>query len=209
MDGGPVTAVAVLFARADSIYKQLPGVDVYDEARDARTWAGGAPVVAHPPCRAWGRLRRLARPLPHEKSLAILAVAHVRRYGGVLEHPEASTLWIEAGLPRPGAGMDGFGGWTLPVDQFWWGHRARKATWLYIVGIEPAALPGIPFDIGHPPCVVTQPPARKGQRRVRKGDAGWRPELNRAEREATPPRFASWLVDLARRCSASGVRPRA
>ena len=35
--------VAVLFARADSVYKTLPGVDVWDEARDARQWPGSGP----------------------------------------------------------------------------------------------------------------------------------------------------------------------
>lgn len=49
--------IAVLFARQDSIYKTLPGCDVWDIERDARKWPGGCPVVAHPPCRAWGRLR--------------------------------------------------------------------------------------------------------------------------------------------------------
>jgi hypothetical protein len=48
--------VAVLFARSDSHYKALPGVDVWDSERDARKWLGGSPVVAHPPCRAWGAL---------------------------------------------------------------------------------------------------------------------------------------------------------
>jgi hypothetical protein len=33
--------VAVLFARANSNYKRLPGVEVYDLARDARTFQGG------------------------------------------------------------------------------------------------------------------------------------------------------------------------
>lgn len=46
--------VAVLFARADSTYKTLPGTDVWDIERNAKLWPGGAPVVAHPPCRAWG-----------------------------------------------------------------------------------------------------------------------------------------------------------
>lgn len=55
--------VAVLFARQDSTYKALSGVDVYDIDRDARTFQGGMPVVAHPPCRAWGRLRAFANPL--------------------------------------------------------------------------------------------------------------------------------------------------
>ncbi|WP_255347922.1 hypothetical protein [Xanthomonas sp. NCPPB 1128] len=38
--------VAVLFARADSVYKTLPGCDVYDMERDARTFAGGMQVAA-------------------------------------------------------------------------------------------------------------------------------------------------------------------
>ena len=77
--------VAVLFARADSVYKTLPGVDVWDEARDARQWPGSGPAVAHPPCRAWGRLRAFANPAPHEKDMARFAVAKVREFGGVLE----------------------------------------------------------------------------------------------------------------------------
>ena len=95
--------VAVLFARADSCYKALPGCDVWDAERDARRWPGGCPVVAHPPCRAWGRLRHFAKPRPDEKALALWAVEQVRKFGGVLEHPASSTLWPAAGLPAPGA----------------------------------------------------------------------------------------------------------
>ena len=85
--------VAVLFARSDSVYKTLPGCDVYDMERDARIYDGPHPVVAHPPCRAWGRLRVFASPRPDERNLARLAVAMVREFGGVLEHPAGSTLW--------------------------------------------------------------------------------------------------------------------
>ena len=56
--------VAVLFVRSDSVYKQMADVDCYDIDRDARTWPGGCPVVAHPPCRAWGLLRQFAKPRP-------------------------------------------------------------------------------------------------------------------------------------------------
>jgi len=35
--------VAVLFARSDSNYKAIPGCDVYDIERDARTFGGGCP----------------------------------------------------------------------------------------------------------------------------------------------------------------------
>jgi hypothetical protein len=173
--------VAVLFARRDSVYKTLPGCDVYDIDRDARTWPGGCPVIAHPPCRAWGGLRHFARPRPDEKALALFAVDQVRRNGGVLEHPTASTLWAAAGLPRPGGThRDSFGGWSLQVLQFWWGHRANKSTWLYIVGCEPANLPDFPLILGKASCVVERIPK-------------W-------EREATPPKFAEWLFKLAQKC---------
>jgi hypothetical protein len=104
--------VAVLFARADSHYKALPGVDVWDIERDALKWPGGHPVVAHPPCRAWGKLYYFAKPRPGEKDLALFAVKQIRRYGGVLEHPKDSKLWPAAGLPHPGH-IDEFGGLDL------------------------------------------------------------------------------------------------
>lgn len=191
--------VAVLFARRNSVYKQLPGCDVYDIDRDARNFAGSAPVVAHPPCRAWGRLRRQANPRPDEKELAIFAVEMIRKNGGVLEHPEASTLWPAAGLPEPGA-RDAWGGHTLCVNQSWWGHKAEKRTRLYIVGVEPKELPAIPLTMHEPSHIVAQSGRRKdGTRRPRR-----RPELTKAAREETPPDFAAWLCELARRAKPSG-----
>ena len=40
--------VAVLFARADSTYKTLPGTDVWDIERNARLWPGCAPADTPP-----------------------------------------------------------------------------------------------------------------------------------------------------------------
>lgn len=180
--------VAVLFAREDSCYKALPGVEVFDAERDARTYDGPWPVVAHPPCRAWGRLRAFAKPRPDERNLGRLAVALVREFGGVLEHPAGSTLWPAQNLPRPGE-RDAFGGWTLAAPQKWWGHRAEKATWLYVVGCEPRDQPDMPLVLGEAAYVVQS----------RKRD-DYRPHITKAEREHTPPELASWLVELANRC---------
>ena len=195
--------VAVLFARSDSIYKDLPGCDVWDIDRDARRWPGGVPVVAHPPCRAWGRLSHFAKPRDDEKALAFWAVHQVRTHGGVLEHPKASKLWAAAGLPEPGQ-KDEFGGWTLPIVQSWWGHRAEKATLLYIVGCVPAQLPDIPLRLGDASHVIAQGRTRSDGERLVKGMAGWRPEVTKAEREHTPPALAAWLCELARRCVPGG-----
>lgn len=188
--------VAVLFARADSFYKRLDGVDVFDAERDARNFRGCGQVVAHPPCRAWGQLRKLAKPRPDEKDLARFAVDAVRLRGGILEHPRGSTLWQEEGLPGPRAGVDAFGGFTLQVAQLWWGHKAEKWTWLYVVGADRRAMEAdIPFRMEYPSHVVT---SSSGQR---KRGGMWRlPELSKAEREHTPPALAQWLVKWAGRC---------
>ena len=37
--------IAALFVRADSIYKQLPGVDAWDAERDGLRWPVGVPAV--------------------------------------------------------------------------------------------------------------------------------------------------------------------
>ena len=183
-----MTPVAALFVRADSCYKQMEAVDCYDIERDARLWLGGCPVVAHPPCRAWGRLRQFAKPRPDEKQLAIDVLAHVRKYGGVLEHPAESTLYGYCGMPRPGQFPDDFGGWSMEIQQFHFGHRAEKATWLYIVGANPDDIPAIPRREGRATHCVRP---TKSYPRL--------PSITKAEREHTPPELAAWLVELARR----------
>lgn len=172
-----MAGVAVLYAKKGSVYHSIPGVDVWDEARDARLYPGGLPVIAHPPCRAWGRFAQWAKPALHERDLAFHALASVRD-GGVLEHPRASKFWKAGHMPRPGEPPDKFGGYTIEVNQVDWGHRAIKPTWLYIVGVPPDRLPEMP-----PPGVAVTSVERM-----------WR-----GEREATPLRFASWLVQLANR----------
>jgi hypothetical protein len=148
--------------------------------------------VAHPPCRAWGGFAFRANARPDEKNLARLAVALVRAFGGVLEHPKSSRLWADQNLPGLGK-TDEHGGFTLPVCQHWWGHRAEKSTLLYIVGCCPGSLPAMPIKLGRAEYVI--------------GDVGRasngtkRPEISKAEREQTPLAFAQWLVEVARRCA--------
>jgi hypothetical protein len=136
--------IAVLFARNDSRYKDFDFYDVYDIDKDARTYCSTLPVIAHPPCRAWGILSHMANPREGEKQLAFLALAQVRLNGGVLEHPSTSRLWKEANLPLENQFPDDFGGFTIEIDQYDFGHVAHKNTKLYICGIKIKDLPQLP-----------------------------------------------------------------
>ncbi|MBT3041996.1 MAG: hypothetical protein KME67_03970 [Candidatus Thiodiazotropha sp. (ex Codakia orbicularis)] len=177
--------VAVLFARSDSNYKEISDCDVYDIERDATTYAGGMPVIAHPPCRAWGRLRHFAKPRPGEKELAFFAVEQVRRNGGVLEHPAYSTLWDAAGLPKPGESDEW--GFTEHVNQFWWGHKALKPTWLYICGVDRSKLPAHNLVLGEPQYVIASSKKKT-----------WKKSLTKSLREHTPPEFCRYLLNIAK-----------
>jgi hypothetical protein len=141
----------------------------------------------------------MAKPRNDEKALAIFAVEQVRRWGGVLEHPAASTLWQACDLPEPRQ-IDKFGGWTLPILQSSWGHRADKATRLYIVGCSARNVPNMPYIMGRAPCTIGTSGRRVDGKRTQPGEQGYRPEVTKAEREHTPPMLCEWLVELARRC---------
>jgi hypothetical protein len=114
-------------------------------------------------------------------------VGQVQAWGGVLEHPAESTLYAHCGLPLPGRSPDRFGGWTAEVRQCDWGHRAEKATWLYVVGMHPDELPALPARREATHCIRPT----KSYSRL--------PSVTKAEREHTPPELARWLVEVARR----------
>lgn len=173
--------VAALCVSGRSIYKQLEGVEVWDMKRDCRTFAGGMPVVCHPPCRSWSAfVSHQAKPPPGEKELGLLCAEWLKRCGGVLEHPAHSRLFAAAGLPMPEAPTAGAFLWTLEVWQCWWGYPMRKATWLCFAGVDPKAVE-LPFQLH-----------RQGFDHER------HQRLSSAARSRTMPEFASWLVGVAR-----------
>ncbi len=146
-----MTQIAALFVEHGGVYFGLPDVDAWDEARDARDYDGSTPVVAHPPCARWGRYwggapttwPRLK--LGDDGGCFGTALHAVRKWGGVLEHPEGSHAWraFDLNLPPKNGGWvfaDFEGGWTCCVEQGHYGHRARKATWLYAHGFAPPPL---------------------------------------------------------------------
>lgn len=184
--------VSVLFARADSIYKDL-GVDVWDIERDARKWQGGNPIIAHPPCRAWGQLSHMAKPRPDEKELAIWSINKIREFGGVLEHPRASKLWKHMNLPF-GKEIDEFGGYTICINQSWFGHKAEKKTLLYICGVPQSELPIMPMNFNAIEYCVTSSIRRSDPRSTKK-------RIGLKDREGTPLELALWLIEVAKKCN--------
>lgn len=194
--------VAALFVETGGVYFGLPDVDPWDEARDARKYAGPWPVVAHPPCERWGRFAGDRR--GDDGGCFAAALRLVRTYDGVLEHPAGSYGWEDFNIraPRAGRGWESAsdGGYVCSVEQGHFGHRARKATWLYAFGVE---LPELPWG----PSTV--PPTRKGaearteEERRRAIKTGIVQNLSRKQRRATPPAFRDLLLSIAR----SAVRP--
>jgi hypothetical protein len=136
--------VAALFVDPGGVYAGLEGVEVWDEARDARLYAGPWPVVAHPPCARWCSLAFLNQHLHgyqigDDAGCFAAALEAVRGFGGVLEHPAGSIAWQHFDLPRPTTRAGWTRslydvGWTCELEQSAYGHRARKRTWLYYVG---------------------------------------------------------------------------
>ena len=126
------------------------------------------------------------------------ALFDVRRWGGVLEHPEASHAWRWFGLnapPKSGGWIvagDGIG-WTCCVEQGHYGHRARKATWLYAVGCE---LPSLLWGKSAATAKLDHGFHSTEERR-RAIKTGICQRLSARQRAATPPEFAELLIGIA------------
>lgn len=197
--------VAALYVEKGGPYFTMPGVDPWGVERDARTYAGPHPIVAHPPCGPWGELRHLYKGSEHD--CAPSALTMVRTWGGILEHPHRSKLWPAAKLPDPGAGPDAFGGFTVEVDQCAWGHVARKRTRIYVVGIDRVRVEATIRTGGEPTHWVAG--SRKGRTGI--GSGGVAPPhikfCSAQQRRRTPPLFAEWLVALARSAWSFGWDP--
>lgn len=181
--------IAALYVQKGGVYYGLPNVDPWDEERDARKYAGPWPVVAHPPCARWGRYwygspsgtKRFQK--GDDGGCFAAAWAAVKKWGGVLEHPQGSGAWAAFGIPYPP--RDGGwvqcldGGWTCCVEQGHYGHRAQKATWLYAFGFRP---PSLRWGRSEP------------ERKLKRGVTE---HMCHRERAATPIPFRDLLIAMA------------
>jgi hypothetical protein len=197
--------IAALFVETGGCYFGLPDVDPWDITRDAREYPGHHPVVAHPPCERWGRYwsggpsARVRRQKGDDNGCFAAALAAVRLWGGVLEHPEASHAWKHFGLskpPRSGGWIaaDEMGGRTCCVEQGWYGHKARKLTWLYAIG---TALPDLKWGRAPGDFVRLNVGFHSAEERRRAIKTGACQRLSKRQRAATPPEFRDVLLSIA------------
>lgn len=189
--------IAALFVETGGCYFGLSHVDPWDETRDARTYPGPHRVVAHPPCERWCQMApvnqaRYGHRVGDDDGKFAAALNAVRMWGGVLEHPAFSLAWAAFDLPRPpttGGWVRGFcGGWSAHVEQRHYGHRARKATWLYCFGIDP---PVIRWGRGAPPEAWIS--ADRPRSELAKLGIG---QLGKREAKATTREFRDLLIAM-------------
>lgn len=203
--------VAALFVETSGCYSNLENCDPWGINRDARKYTGPHPVVAHPPCQRWGRYwsggpsARVRRILGDDDGCFESALASVRRWGGVLEHPEASHAFKRFGLGSPNKAGQwhvselGRDAWVCCVEQGHYGHPARKATWLYYVGANPTDLiwgksSGIRLDEGFHSKAERDAARAAGRKPIKR--------LSTAQNLATPIAFRDTLLSLARNSNA-------
>jgi hypothetical protein len=183
--------IAALFVETNGVYFGLPDVDPWDKERDARLYAGPWPVVAHPPCERWSQMNnvnaaRWGYKLGDDGGCFASALASVRTWGGVLEHPAETAAFRAFGIPRPLRG-----GWTRTIDNDWtaevcqaaYGHRATKRTWLLC------------HDCALMPSLVWR--RVRGTHQIGGFDVTL-PQLPKRERARSPEAFRDLLLDMAR-----------
>jgi hypothetical protein len=107
-----VYLVAALWLLPDTVYRNIDGVLCFDERRDAYTYAGPHPIIAHPPCGPHGRYHHRSR---QDRQAGYHALTLADTYGGVVEQPASSRLFRGGELVR----------------QHDYGHPSEKLTRLY------------------------------------------------------------------------------
>jgi len=201
--------IAALFVEPDGAYSNIPGVDPWDESRDARNYPGPWPIVAHPPCQRWGRFWHGSTRRPHQYKLGDdggcfkSALISLYAWGGVLEHPMDSHAWAHFGPlnppPRKGGWIHaGDGGWTCCVYQGHYGHFSGKGTWLLVHGVAEQDLPELtwgPCEQRLHPKALEKYGYEKARRIGMMAMVGGKDKTK--IRNGTPPEFRDILLAIA------------
>jgi hypothetical protein len=200
--------ISALFVATNGPYFGIPDVDPWDIQKNAKNYVGSNLVIAHPPCERWGRYAR-GGPNPRARRFEIgddggcfeSALKNVRRCGGVLEHPAGSHAFTRFQIPKPPrsgwSSPDSFGGRSCQIDQGNYGHKAKKATWLYAIL---AVFPELDWSKAQNKMKLEDGFHSKSEARRIRTSAGYQPikRLSKIERIHTPTAFRDLLLSLVR-----------
>lgn len=128
--------ISILCVARKSNYFNIPDLDLWTEERNAYLFNGNNPIIAHPPCAQWSKMRAFSRPDKVAKNLALFCWEYVNQNGGCLEHPQGSALFKYVGANRSQ---------IVSINQNWFGFPSRKTTYIYFAKCEPERYP-LSFD---------------------------------------------------------------
>jgi hypothetical protein len=174
--------ISILCAKKNSLYKTIPGIDVWDEDRDAYFFTGSNPVITHAPCAQWSRMRNFAKDDPDQKELAYFCLTKIIRNGGIFEHPAGSSFFKQAGLTKN----------IYSVDQSWWGFPAVKRTYLFFHECRPLSFP---FPSETPSKIVNTQLRKNGSRHKKQDQFKSSRMIPKSMNSTTVLPFAKYLID--------------
>lgn len=175
-----------LFIDKNSLYKNH-NFDCYDEDRDALTFINSEnkPIICHPPCRLFSKMRSFSKASFNERILAFYAIGAVRKYGGIVEHPEGSNLFKLTKCDLNG-NIDNYGGFLRKYFMSDFGFPARKPTLLYFVGISPKEVPSQPLNFNRIEFTIS---SSKSIKKTGKK------EINKKIRAQSPSEFIEFIYE--------------
>ena len=112
--------IAALFVLSNGPYAEVPGVDLWDQARDARRYDGPYRIVAHPPCERWGRYCWINADFEGGWTCCV--------YQGNYGHRAQKATWLYAvGVPLPSLKWGGSGQRIRLDDGYHSAEERRRA----------------------------------------------------------------------------------
>lgn len=202
--------ISALYIEKNGCYFHVPGVDPWDEERDARLYNGPYPVIAHPPCQRWGKMwmgspshvakTGIRKKKGDDEGCFAAALVSVRKWGGVLEHPYGSHAWPHFYLNKPSRKggwikADEYGGYTCCVEQGRYGHWMRKPTLLYAVR---CALPELLWGVSEPSYPAWAVEKYGTEKVKRMGEIAFKGGgIDNSHRISTPLPFMDILLNMA------------
>lgn len=165
--------VPVYFVKNNSHYKKL-NADCYDIDRDALTTKRTDIGIYHPPCRLFSKLKYFSKADYSEKNLAYWSIDRIQEYGGILEHPNGTSLFKEKNIKLTASNC-------IKVNLSWFGFQCEKSTLIFYNKIQLEDFPQLPLNFNAIESKVSK--------------------LSQSKRDVTPLNMCEWLLEAVQNCN--------